>query len=537
MSAPWSRDRHALLLAVGLSVAFVAWAGFLSDRVADRGGWWTDDAIYRFQGKCLAIGRVWVSEPPEAAAFRVPGTTIYEGRWFGKYYPGYPILLAAGEVSNAPWIVNPILGGAAVLATFFLGAAFASAGVGLAAAALLAVSPAHALLSVSYLSHPTCMLMATGAAIAVLRAREHASRAWGAFAGFLVGWAAATRPFTFLLLAVPLAVVVIRDFSRDRRACLNWVAPFVIAVLPWFAVTLLWNAALTGSPTTSAYEVSVPRDGLGFVDTSPGGRGRYSPEEAIETTRKQLRAAADTIFPIPLRGPFAVLLALPLLAPIVLSNAHGRGAMLVGLVTILVAGHFFYPGTRGASATGLGPRYYIEGIPFYFVSLGLVVGAALTRARAPRRVVWTIALVTFGAAAFASARSTFARVRVRHDGALTNQNHRLEAWLGELEPGRRLIFVDISTYNEDSAVLANRPDLANENLVAVYRVPELNRAVIDAFPEREAYILRWDRQIASADMRRYVPEEDVTGPPHVFPYTMKRFAREMTGATPGVSDP
>jgi hypothetical protein len=85
--------------------------------------------------------------------------------------------------------------------------------------------------------------------------------------------------------------------------------------------------------------------------------------------------------------------------------------------------------------------------------------------------------------------------------------------------------VDVSTYDEYSTTLANRPDLTGDNLVAVYRYPEQNRAVMTEFPDREVFLLHWDPQISSPDMRRYDPDDDAVGPPRTHPYTKRRYAR------------
>ncbi len=522
-------DRRAARIAAGLAVAFGVFAAFLSGAVADRGGWWPDDAIYRFQGRCLAIGRTWVNDPPERAAFTVAGTTHYEGRWFGKYYPGFPVILGAGEIAGVPWIVNPLLGAAAIFATFLLGRALVSASAGLAAATCLAFSPVHINLSVGYLSHATSMATALGAATAFALARARGSRGLAVLGGVLAGWCAATRPYTFALLAIPCIVIAVRDLATRRTASVRWMIPFAAALFPGLVTMFIWNATLTGSPMTSAYEVATPKDGLGFVELAyhrgTKERVRFTPAMAVEATRAQLRSAAETVFPLPLPGPFAFLLALPLLGPIVFPEIRSQGAVLAALAVVLIGGHFFYPGIRGVSATGLGPRYYVEGLPFYFVLLAITVSAAAARWRAPRWVGPALCIALAIAGLGWSAPRAFERVRDRHANLAASQNELLRNWLDHLEPGRRLVFVDVSTYDEMSTTLANRPDLTGDNVVAVYRYPEQNRAVIDQFPGREAFLLRWDRQISSPDLRRYDPDDDAVGPPKMFPYTKRRYAR------------
>jgi hypothetical protein len=515
--------------AAGLAILYCVTAIFVFRNIAHSGGWWPDDAIYRFQGKCLAIGRSWVPVPPEPEAFRVPGVTRYEDRMFGKYYPGFPMILAGGERLGAPSIVNPLLGAVSIFATFLLGRQIASPAIGLAAAFLLAASPLHAALSIGYLSHQTSIACSLLAAFSILRARREKSMGWAMLGGFLAGWCAATRPFTLVLLAVPVAALAVHDLAtRGRREALAWTLPFAAGALPWAVAILLWNASLTGAPMRSAYEVSNPPDGLGFVETLPterGGLGLYTPAQAVESTLAQLRSAAAWLLPFRLRGAAGLALLLPLAALPFLPSVRRRGLALAVPAAALIAGHFFYPGSRGVAATGLGPRYYAEGVPFYFISAALVAGAALARTRSFARLIAWGALAAGVALVAMNLNLVAGYARTRFENPVTSQSELLADWLNDLEPERRLVFVDISTYDDASTLLVNRADLTNDNLVAVYRYPEQNQAVIDAFPGRARYLLRWDSQISSADMRVYDVAADSTGPPRVFPYNQKRYSR------------
>jgi hypothetical protein len=120
------------------------------------------------------------------------------------------------------------------------------------------------------------------------------------------------------------------------------------------------------------------------------------------------------------------------------------------------------------------------------------------------------------------------QVRELKEKPAKRHNHALKDWIDELEPERRLVFVDISTYDALSALLVNRPDLVGENLVAVYRFPEQNRAVLDAFPGRTPYLLRWGGREWAPDMRFYDVQTDSIGPPQVYPYTKGRYARGVS---------
>lgn len=508
--------------AAALALATVALHAAAFRLAADGGGAWPDDTLYLYEAKVLASGSVTVAAPPEGEAFRVPGVTEHAGRWFGKYYPGIPALLAPFERAGVPWLLNPLAAGALVLGTFLLGRAMATPGAGLAAAVLLAVSPVLFRLATTYLSHVACAALLVYAAVAVATARRGAAPArWGLLAGTLWCGALLSRPLTAMALAIPFAVVGVRDLigAPGRRA---WVPGFAIAALAGAAALLAWNAALTGDPLLSAYSISKPRDAFGFGHAVGGGRAMraviYTPAVALETLEAQLRAAANTILAVPLPGYAAAVLALPAIAGAFLRGIRGRAALLVLAPLVLVAVHFFYPGTRGVSATALGPRYYFEGLPAYFLLATLAASAAVRgRPRAGAAARALLVLLAVASAGFALPAEV-SRLRAAHANPMSGQTHRLEAALAELPPARRVVFVDISTYSEMAALLANRPDLANDDLVAIYRQPHQNRAVLDAYPGREALLFRWSAKLGPA-FEPYVPEQDRSGPPRGFPYS------------------
>lgn len=68
-----------------------------------------DSLTYLFQAQTLARGRVTAPAPPLPDFFEQEFMLVQGGHWFGKYSPGYPILLAVGVWVGVPWLVNPLL--------------------------------------------------------------------------------------------------------------------------------------------------------------------------------------------------------------------------------------------------------------------------------------------------------------------------------------------------------------------------------------------------------------------------------------------
>lgn len=529
-------QRLSFVIALVASILVTAYAGSAFYFAADASGGWPDDAIYRFQGKCLALGMPSLPAPAEVEAFVVPGVTVYNGRVFGKYYPSYPILLAMGELARVPWLVTPVLAGLLVLGTFFLGQTMFTAQVGMFGSVLVATSPLVRNLATVYLSHMACAGACVWGTWAFLRARSRSSMSLAVLCGVLWVFAGLARPLTAAALAIPIALVVLRDLTKKGSEDKRWIAALVVVGVVGMGLVLAWNALLTGDPKVSAYEVSRPKDAFGFVDVNPGGAGSlgvYTPTQALGTLRTQLNSAGKTVFPVNLEGFALLLLLLPVLNALLPNPQRPQRLLLALAALVLVVAHFFYPGTRGVSAAAYGPRYYSEGLAAYMILVVLLGGNFLEHVlarRIPAMVqgrrwgTYAVLLLLFGAAA-ASAPGHWQLLESAHVQLLPGQNRRLEKFLQTLPPARRIFFVDISTYNERSALLANDPELKADNLLAIYRQPDQNRAVLNAYPGREAFLLRWPPGSGVPDMTPYVPELDHKGPPRGFPYATAKGLR------------
>ena len=106
-----------------------------------------------------------------------------------------------------------------------------------------------------------------------LLAEWRTTRKWPQLVGLaaVVGWGAITRPLTTLVLALPIAFVVVADVVRDRRwlplAAALGVGCGVLGLLP------LWSANTTGNwkltPLTLYTRTYIPWDHPGFgLDTT-----------------------------------------------------------------------------------------------------------------------------------------------------------------------------------------------------------------------------------------------------------------------------
>ena len=113
----------AQLLMIAPILFTFAIATHVAIHVLERAPHVQDSVTYLFQAQTLARGRLTAPAPPLAEAEATPHFAqefllVRHGRWFGKYTPGYPMLLALGVLVRAPWLVNPLLAALAVAVMF-----------------------------------------------------------------------------------------------------------------------------------------------------------------------------------------------------------------------------------------------------------------------------------------------------------------------------------------------------------------------------------------------------------------------------------
>ena len=85
-----------------------------------------DESSYLFQSRIFQNGRLAADAPPQLTSdivtyqkeFRFNHHVLYLGKWFSKYPPGWPAVLALGREVGLDWLVNPMLAGLILWAAY-----------------------------------------------------------------------------------------------------------------------------------------------------------------------------------------------------------------------------------------------------------------------------------------------------------------------------------------------------------------------------------------------------------------------------------
>lgn len=265
-------ERLALALC---AVALVA-SAVVSTQVFERLPHTEDELAFLFQARTLAQGRLWAPAPAEVSTFEAPFILIHDSKWFGKYTPGYPLLLAGGVLAGQPWLVNPVLAALCVGLIYLLGRRAYGPGTGLLAAALAAASPFLLLQAGSFMGHVATLSWTLLFSLMYLRARSTGQRAAALAGGVAMGMLFLSRPLTAVGIALPFVLWAAADVAtgvvaarrgRGQGARRSNLRPYVLmlaAFLPFVAALLAYNQATTGDPLLFAYELYWPYDRIGF---------------------------------------------------------------------------------------------------------------------------------------------------------------------------------------------------------------------------------------------------------------------------------
>jgi hypothetical protein len=379
---------------LGRTVAGVCLAAFvtvaiLSALIFEHVPHCEDEVAHLFQAKVFAQNRLSVPTPQFDSAFWSPFVVDYQGQRFGKYPPGWPLLLSLGVRLGTPWLVNATLAALTLGLIAWLGyriychddrdhgcyVALITIGLGL-------VTPGFLFLSSSLLSHAASLFWTT-LALTALYGATTGSRFRQIFAfltGSALGAVFLTRPFAALGIGLALGVFIIALVLRREISwttllwlCLGSLAIGLFQPLYW------WSVA--GDPTFNAYLLVWPYDRVGFgLDIGPHG---YTLHDAIfVNTRLKLAALATGLYGWP---GWSSLLFLPI--PFLTRRAGRWDWLLLLTIISLILVHIFYWAFGGVD--GGFPRYYYDALPacLLLTARGIQIAGqylARTEVRLPR---------------------------------------------------------------------------------------------------------------------------------------------------------
>jgi hypothetical protein len=219
-----------------------------------------DENAYVFMARVFASGRLYLpSMPAEIRPFFDNQFIINDGKWYGIYFPGHPLVLALGALVGAERWIPSLVTVLTVVMGFLVARRIFGARAAAISALLFPVTVYMVLPSATLLAHSTAalaLLTFVYGAIRVGGAPE--SIRWWIVAAIGLVWAGVTRPLGPAAFAVPWLlwlVVCVRKSGRTRA----WAGGLVFSSIGFASIVLFcgYNYTLTGDPFQTGYQRSI----------------------------------------------------------------------------------------------------------------------------------------------------------------------------------------------------------------------------------------------------------------------------------------
>jgi hypothetical protein len=478
------RRMGAVLLpnAARLAAIFVLGASIALSLVAyQRHPHISDEVTYMLHSRYFAAGMIAMPAPPSAAAFELDLMTYEPARWFSPVTPGWPAILAIGQLLKAPWLVNPVLAAVNLVLAFALLRGFYGREFAQQSALLLAASPWFLFMGMNFMPHMAALACFLAASLALTRAMQRGSLTPALIAGAALGVLSLIRPLDAVVSLVPLAFLALYQRIRLVQAISFVCASAAIALL-----SLPYNRALTGRPAYFPLMQYFDRyywpgaDSLGFgpnrglnwpIDPKPG----HDLVDAAVNSALNLSTLNGELF-----GWATGSLALVALGFAGRRLARPDWFMLLTGASVVAAYSFYW----FSGGPDFGPRYWflmvVPAVVFAVHGIGV-----LTSHLGPRGAIAAPMLVVASLLVFVPWR-----VVDKYRGYLRMQPD-APRLARELRFGRSLVFIRGERFPDyASAATYNPLDLrAAAPVYAWFKNETALREAIAAYPDRPVYIL------------------------------------------------
>jgi hypothetical protein len=453
-----------------------------------------DEVTYLMQARYLATGTVTLPAPPVPEAFHAGIMSYGGGRWYSPMPPGWPALLALGTETNLAWLVNPLLAAVGACLAYLLLANLYDRRIARIAVVLLALSPWHIFLSMSFMNHTSALTVALLAAIAAVRYGSSGGLGWAIIAGGAVGLLSLIRPLDAVALTSIILIAWITARGPIRR--LKPALFFLGAAVAVGSAILPYNKVLTGSAIELPLASYAPpgqspgSNAFGFGDNRGWGWTGLDPLHGHGPADVAINAGLNTsLVNVELlgwgTGSFILLIAF-----VLLGRSRGADRVMLGTVAMIAAAHGAYWFHGGPD---FGARYwYLMIVPLVALSArGIEVLNGRDRAKGVAEAFPEAATIGAGVlclvalTAFVPWRAVdkYHHYRGMRPGALqVAEDNRL---------GKSLILVEGDLYPDFTSASVHNPlDLdADEPVFAWDGGDEIRGRLAEAFPGRPIWIM------------------------------------------------
>jgi len=452
----------------------------------------TDDELAMdLQAKILLKGKLYVA-PPVQDSFN--NVFILRGDKFtGQYEFGHPMILALGFALGSPYIFTVLFAMLQILLVYKISLLlYRDKRLAALGSILVVLSPFFFLTGSTRLSHTTAAFFLYLFIYLFLKTSETSHQVvdllWAAVAGIAAGVAFNVRPWTALAFIAPFGVMGIVNILKYRKPvflkyCLMSIGFFIV-----IGLTLLYNRAITGSYLTVPYLAYNPLESPGFHALAGGGH--HTPAIGFYNIGINIIKTNIALFGFPYSLLFLAFI-------LVVRPKLIQDRLLISVIATFCFLYLFYHGT-GVSDTG--PVYCFELIGV----LVILSSRAIYQLDHIIREKWPTArnfLSAFLLLSFVFAGLTYDLEKIVQVRMLTTAIR--EPYITIASSGIHNAVVFIQSLPNKGFVYGyrnNSPDFDDDILLCRLLDPDKNAAVMDRFPDRSYYVLRYNSALQESQV-------------------------------------
>lgn len=393
---------------------------------------------------------------------------INDGKYYGKYPPGWPLILSLGVLLNVPWIINPLIGLLTMVLIYLIARENFSKDTALFAIFLTLFNAFFIFNSASYFSHASAMFFIALFVYFYFRYLDNASENLNyVFMGIAGGFALLIRPYTAMASLLPFGLhFLYRSIrSQELRKSIKGVLLAVLFFGLFISAYLGYNYAQTGDPFLQPYmKYHNQKDIVPSVGRDLPGMMKNQFFRAISELHKWL--------------PFLLVI----ISIHLFSDKSKKKTLLLLLFASLFIFHFLIGFSVG---NAYGPRYNYESSFALFILAAFSLDKLINK----RQVIFGILIIVlfFNISQFYDAtihHSNQVRERMQLYDLVREQNISnavvfLRGWSGSMDPGD----------------LKRNGIYFNESVLYVSDFGEnKNKALMNAYSGREFYVFE-DKQL------------------------------------------
>ncbi len=450
-----------------------------------------DEPTFDLQAKIFLKGKLYVTPPVKNSFNNI--FVLRDDKFTGQYQFGHPLALAIGLALGSPYVCIVLFGILyIVLINKISLLLFKDKRLAALASLLVCLSPFFFLTGSTRLTHSTSAFFLYLFLYLFLKITQRTDRKIDfllAFvAGISAGYAFNVRPLTALAFLVPLSIFGLLQLLKYKKPVFLKYCLMSLGFLFFIILTLAYNKAITGHYLTFPYLAYNPMEKPGFHVLAGGGR--HSLENGFFNLGINIIKVNIALF------GFAYSLAFLAFFMTIRPKLTGDKLFL----SIIGVFSFFYLFYHGMGVSDTGPVYCYEliGILVILSSRAIFKMNNLIRDRWPKAGSF---LSGFLLLSFIFAGVTYDLEKSVQLRMLTSAIR--EPYVKMEAAGLHQAVVFIQSMPNKGFVYGyrnNSPDFDDDVILCRFLNPEDNTRVMDHFPNRKYYVLRYNKSIEESEL-------------------------------------